>query len=550
MTKPNYKMSKLLILFLGLIVLTNCNQPTQEAASPLIEGSRIAEHIKTLSSDEFGGRMPFTKYETITIEYLKSQFESMGVEPGNGDSFYQKVPLVEIEATDMSSLKITGNGVKKEYNFKTDFVALTRRVTDKIEINESELVFAGYGVVAPEYNWNDYADLDVKGKTVLVLVNDPGFGANDSTFFKGNAMTYYGRWTYKYEEAARQGATGIIIVHDTAPASYPWGVVENGWTGPNLYLKSEDDNMSRSAFEGWVSLETAKELFAAAGKESYDFTNEAKKQDFKAFSLNQTVSVSFTNKTKFSTSNNVAGIIKGSEKPDELIIYSAHWDHLGFGSPINGDSIYNGAIDNASGTATLLEIAHAFTKQEQPKRSVLFLAVTAEEQGLLGSAFYAENPIYPADKTIGVINMDALMAIGEMKDLTIVGYGQSELDDIAETLAKKQGRYIIPDPVPENGYFFRSDHFSFAKVGIPALYASGSYEHMTKGIGFVKEIAEHYEATDYHQPSDEYSDDWDMGGMVLDGTLFFEIGMKLSNDTALWPRWKNGSEFKAIREGK
>lgn len=542
-------MNKFFIILLGSTVLFGCNQPdTSNTKTVSLDGNKIAGHIKILSSDEYGGRMPFTESEAKTIEYLKAEFKAMGVQPGNGDSYFQKVPLVEIEGIEMSSLKITGKNFEKEYTYKTDFVALTRRVTEQISIENLELVFAGYGVVAPEYNWNDYKDLDVKGKTVLVLVNDPGFGSNDSAFFKGKAMTYYGRWTYKYEEAARQGATGIIIVHDTKPASYPWGVVENGWTGANLYLKAEDNNMSRCAFEGWVSLKTAKELFTAAGKPGYDFTKESKNRSFSAFNMNLAVSLAFTNTTNFSESNNVAGLVKGSKKPEDIIIYSAHWDHLGTGSAIDGDSIYNGAVDNASGTATLLEIAREFANGEQPKRSVLFLAVTAEEQGLLGSAYYAENPIYPTKETVAVINMDALMAIGEMKDLTVIGHGQSELDDIAEIFATQQGRYIIPDPKPGSGYFFRSDHFNFAKVGIPALYASGSYEHMTKGIEYAKEKRAHYTANDYHQPSDEYSEDWDMSGMVQDGTLFYQIGEKLANDVTAWPKWKKGSEFKAIRE--
>ncbi len=545
-------MSKLLLLLFSITVLISCISSTKidEQPSALkLSGDKIAEHIKVLSSDEFGGRKPFTKYEVKTIEYLKEQFKKMGVAPGNGGSYFQKVPMVEIEATIMSPLKIKGKNFEKEYTYKTDFVALTRRVTDSIAVENSELVFAGYGIVAPEYNWNDYKDIDVQGKTVLVLVNDPGFGSNDSTFFKGNTMTYYGRWTYKYEEAARQGATGIIIIHNTKPASYPWGVVENGWTGANLYLKAKDDNMSRCAFEGWISLDAAKELFVAAGKPEYH-SLLAKNRDFKAFAMNLSVSLSFTNITNLSESNNVAGIIKGSEKPDEVIIYSAHWDHLGTGTPIDGDSIYNGAIDNASGTATLLEIARAFKNNEKPKRSILFLAVTAEEQGLLGSAYYAKNPIYPTHKTVAVINMDALMAIGEMKDLTVVGYGQSELDELAEKFATQQGRYIIPDPEPGSGHFFRSDHFSFAKVGIPALYASGSYEHLTRGIEYTKTKSEHYVTNDYHQPSDEFSNEWDMSGMVQDGTLFYQIGEQLANDVTSWPKWKKGSEFKAIRENK
>jgi len=542
-------MNRFLPHLIAIITLIGCNQAaTTDTTIPILDGSKIAEHIKILSSDEYGGRKPFTEFETKTITYLENQFKEMGVQPGNGDSYFQKVPMVEIESTNMSALKITGENFAKEYQYKTEFVALTRRVTDHIEVDNSELVFAGFGIIAPEYNWDDYANLDVKGKTVLVLVNDPG--SDDASFFKGNAMTYYGRWTYKYEEAARQGATGIIIVHDTKPASYPWGVVENGWTGANLYLKAEDNNESRCAFEGWISLNTANELFIASGKEDYNFTKEAKQPGFEGFQMNLSVSLSFTNTTKFSESNNVAGIIKGSEKPNELIMYSAHWDHLGTGTAIDGDSIYNGAIDNASGTAVLLEIARAFASGAQPKRSILFLVVTAEEQGLLGSAYYAEKPIYPTKETVAVINMDALMAIGEMKDLTVVGHGQSELDDIAEHFATQQGRYIMPDPEPGSGHFFRSDHFSFAKVGIPALYAAGTYEHMTKGVAYAKEKSEHYVANDYHQPSDEYDANWDMGGMVLDGTLFYQIGNQLANDISSWPKWKKGSEFKAIREEK
>lgn len=523
--------------------------PQNENNFVVIDGAKIADHVKVLASDEFGGRMPFTEYETKTVEYLEDQFEQMGVEPGNGDSYFQEVPMVEIEAENMSDLHVEGSDFSKDYTFKDEFVALTRRVADSISINHSELVFAGYGVVAPEYEWNDYEGIDVTGKTVVVLVNDPGFGTSDSTFFKGDAMTYYGRWTYKYEEAARQGATGILIVHDTKPASYPWGVVENGWTGANLYLKSDDNNMSRCQVEGWIGLDVAKELFKATGKGEYNFTAEAKKRSFEPFDMGLNISLSFTNRTKTSESKNVAGLVRGTEKPDEVIIYSAHWDHLGIGSPVDGDSIYNGAVDNATGTAALLEIARAFAgNNKKPKRSVLFLAVTAEEQGLLGSAYYAEHPIFPPSKTVADINMDAFMSIGEMKDLTIVGYGQSDLDDMATKLAENQGRYIIPDPEPGAGHFFRSDHFNFAKVGIPALYASGSYEHMTKGVEYAKEKSEAYVSHDYHQPSDEYSDDWDMGGMIQDATLLYKLGYELSQDTTLWPKWKEGSEFKAIRE--
>ena len=493
--------------------------------------------------------MPFTEGEEITVNYIKDEYEKLGLKPGNGDSYFQEVPMVEIEAQNVSSMEISKNGIGVTLNYKDDFVALSRRVTDSIAIVDSEIVFAGFGIVAPEYNWNDYESIDVTGKTVMVLVNDPGFSTGDPDFFKGEAMTYYGRWTYKYEEAARQGAAGVIIVHDTKPASYPWTVVRNGWTGANLYLQAEDNNMSRCEIEGWVSLEAAKGIFALAGMKDYDFTKESVSQDFSSFSLNINLSLSFDNNTKFSKSKNVVGLLEGSTKPEEVIIYSGHWDHFGIGATVDGDSIFNGAVDNASGIAAILEIAHAFTHQDNaPERSVLFLAVTAEEQGLLGSEYYAANPIFEPSKTIANLNIDALNPFGPMKDLTVVGYGQSELEDIAEVFAKEQGRYISPDPTPGAGSFFRSDHFNFAKVGIPALYGKGEKEHMANGIEYATEQYELYTANHYHRQSDEFTADWDLGGMLQDTELFFKVGEKLANDPTLWPKWKVGSEFKAIRE--
>ena len=525
----------------------SCGTPEEEHA--LIDADGLTYHIKNLRSDEFMGRKPFTEGEKITIDYIKAEFESLGLKPGNGDSYFQKVPMVELEATNISNMVISNGSEELSFTYKKDFVALSRRVTDHIEVTDSELVFAGFGVVAPEYNWNDYEGIDVAGKTVLVLVNDPGFSTGNPDFFKGEAMTYYGRWTYKYEEAARQGAKGIIIVHDTKPASYPWGVVEQGWSGANLYLNAEDNNMSRCEIEGWVSLDAANKIFTLAGKDGYDFTKEAVSQVFKSYSLNVNLSSSFDITSKFSDSNNVVGMLEGTEKPDEAIIYSGHWDHFGVGDKVDGDSIYNGAIDNATGIASILEIAHAFTHQETaPKRSVVFLAVTAEEQGLLGSAFYASNPIFEPKKTVANINIDALSALGQMKDLTVVGYGQSELEDIAKEFADKQGRYISPDPHPGSGSFFRSDHFNFANIGIPALYAHGAKEHLTKGIEYVTQQDEEFNSKHYHQPSDNYDPNWDLSGMVEDTEIFFEVGNKLANDPSLWPKWKEGSEFKAIRE--
>lgn len=533
-------------LFLSILVFS-CTPSEPDHA--LISAEGLSTHIKALSSDEFMGRMPFTEGEEITVNYIKDEYEKLGLKPGNGDSYFQEVPMVEIEAQNVSSMEISKNGIGVTLNYKDDFVALSRRVTDSIAIVDSEIVFAGFGIVAPEYNWNDYESIDVTGKTVMVLVNDPGFSTGDPDFFKGEAMTYYGRWTYKYEEAARQGAAGVIIVHDTKPASYPWTVVRNGWTGANLYLQAEDNNMSRCEIEGWVSLEAAKGIFALAGMKDYDFTKESVSQDFSSFSLNVNLSLSFDNNTKFSKSKNVVGLLEGSTKPEEVIIYSGHWDHFGIGATVDGDSIFNGAVDNASGIAAILEIAHAFTHQDNaPERSVLFLAVTAEEQGLLGSEYYAANPIFEPSKTIANLNIDALNPFGPMKDLTVVGYGQSELEDIAEVFAKEQGRYISPDPTPGAGSFFRSDHFNFAKVGIPALYGKGEKEHMANGIEYATEQNELYTANHYHRQSDEFTADWDLGGMLQDTELFFKVGEKLANDPTLWPKWKVGSEFKAIRE--
>lgn len=360
-------------------------------------------------------------------------------------------------------------------------------------------------------------------------------------------MTYYGRWTYKYEEAARQGAAGCLIIHETVPAGYPWLVVRNSWSGAGLYLDNSGDNYKCSV-QGWITREAAIELFEASDVDMRNYGEMSRSNDFKPFSLGLNASVTVQNKIKKDVSKNVVAKITGSERPEETIIYTAHWDHLGIGPAIEGDSIYNGAHDNATGTATLLGIAEAFSKTEKPERTVVFLAVTAEEQGLLGSKHYAENPIYPVDQTVANINMDGITYFGPMKDLTVIGYGQSEMEDLAEEVAKKQGRYIIPDPDAGKGYFFRSDHFNFAKVGIPALYASGAYEHMTKGVEYITEKNEEYLNTMYHRPQDEYDPaTWEFDGMALDGQLLFKVGYKLAN-SEIWPKWKEGSEFKAIRE--
>ena len=543
-------MNKTLFIFSLAILIYGCSTTSnyEEAANSITEDG-IKTRIEKLASDEFLGRKPFTEGETITINYLKEEFQKIGLKPGNGDSYFQEVPMVELTATTDSLVVVSSeSGDELKLKYWDDYVALTRRVADSISLVDSELIFVGYGIVAPEYDWNDYDGIDVKGKTVVVLVNDPGFGSEDQSFFKGNAMTYYGRWTYKYEEAARQGAVGILIVHETAHASYPWEVVLGGWTGANLYLQSTDDNMSRCKIEGWISENSAKQLFTVANKGEYDFYQEARKIDFEAFTLNQKISINLKNKIKTSKSNNVVAIYEGDELKDETIIYSAHWDHFGIGNPVDGDSIYNGAVDNATGVAAILQVAEAFTKlTARPKRSVVFMAVTAEEQGLLGSAHYAENPIYAPEKTVANINVDAIRPIGRVNDFSVIGYGQSELEDYAKRAVEKQGRYITPDPRPEAGSFFRSDHFNFAKIGIPALYGKGAYDSPEHGKEWGKEKYDEYTSDHYHKPSDEYSEDFNAEGVVLDAKVIFDIGHTLSNETT-FPKWKEGSEFKAIRE--
>ncbi|MEP0936273.1 MAG: M28 family metallopeptidase [Cyclobacteriaceae bacterium] len=526
-------------------------QPGKEkpVAQSTIDTLTIAKHIEVLASDDFQGRMPFTEGEVKTLDYLESQFKSFGLEPGNGESFFQEVPLVELDAKPADELIIKGGNEDLVLKLGEEFVTVTERVEESASIEASEIVFAGYGVVAPEYGWDDYAGLDVKGKTVIVLVNDPGFGSGDSTFFKGQTMTYYGRWTYKFEEAARQGAAGIFIVHQTAPAGYPWGVVQNGWSGASLYLDQSGDSF-KPAIQGWLTRDAAIKIFEASDVDMKNFVEKSRMSGFKPYSLGLTASTSIENGVKKDVSQNVIAKITGTEKPDEVIIYTAHWDHLGIGPVIDGDSIYNGAHDNASGTASLLTIAEAMSKMEKPKRTIVFLAVTAEEQGLLGSKYYAENPIYPTDKSVANINMDGLYYMGLMKDLTVVGYGQSELDEWAEEIAKKQGRYILADPTPEKGYFFRSDHFQFAKVGIPAIFSYGSHDAVNGGVEYAKATLQAYNETAYHQPADEFKMDdttWKMAGMQQDVELFMELGLNLGNSD-IWPQWKEGSEFKSIRE--
>ncbi|NMM39325.1 M28 family metallopeptidase [Pseudoalteromonas arctica] len=504
-----------------------------------INAQQLAEHVKVLASDEFGGRAPSSKGEELTLAYLTEEFKKLGYQPGNGDSFLQEVPLVSLEADPNMVLTIGG----KDYQYKKDMVMGSSRISERQSIKDSELVFVGYGVNAPEYNWNDYAGLDVKGKTVVILVNDPGFATKDPALFTGDAMTYYGRWTYKYEEASRQGAAGAIIIHETAPASYPWSVVENSWSGEQFGFQKENNNMDRVAVEGWVTTEVANELFTKAGLDFATAKANAAKGAYHVDMGDLTASVAVKNTIKKSISYNFIATLPGSEKSDEHIIYSAHWDHLGTDKNRKGDQIYNGAHDNATGTAGLIEVAEAFASlPKHPSRSMTFLAVTAEEQGLLGSKYYATHPVIAANKTVANINMDSLNLLGKVKDISVVGIGKSEMDSLLAQAANAQGRTVSGDPKPSSGGYYRSDHFAFANMGIPAMYAGGGSEALDEDTANYRKRMSLVLRGCYHQPCDRYRDEWDLSGAVQDLQLFYQVGFDISEQPQ-WPKWNANSEF-------
>lgn len=540
----------------AIILFTACNQDTTTSANEdglqALSADSMKLHVAELSDDSFQGRKPFTEGETKTIKYLQKQFANARLEPGNDSSYLQEVPMVNIQTTADSTMKVTSP--KGDFTLKgfDDYVIWTDKITDKVSLNNDEVVFAGYGVVAPEHNWNDYAGLDVKGKIVLVMVNDPGFAAGDTSLFRGKTMTYYGRWTYKFEEAARQGAKGCLIVHTTEGASYPFSVVQNNWNASKLRLDDRGKPNKYTDLNGWLSLPAAQKLVAAAGMDTSSFFALADKRGFKPVPLNLKLSTSMKVKTTFNKSYNVIGKITGTKRPDEVIIYSSHWDHLGIGKPDEtADSIYNGAFDNASGTAGLIELARAFKSlKTQPERTIIFLSVTSEEQGLWGSAYYAQNPVYPASKTVSNINIDGINPFEKTKDIVIVGKGQSELEEYLKQEAEKAGRVIAFETHPEAGYYYRSDHFNFAKVGIPALYTSKGVDVIGKEAGYGKKAEEEYREKNYHRPSDEYDPaTWTFAGGIEDLKLLFLVGKRLAFEEKM-PVWKEGSEFKAIREKK
>ena len=508
-----------------------------------IKAEDFAARLKKLSSDQFEGREPGTIGERVTTNYIKDQFERIGLKPGNNGNWFQTVPMVKTELIDPASVRIevTGSTGTQTFGIGADAVLNTLNGSMDVSIKDSDIVFAGYGVNAPD--WNDYADIDVKGKTVIVLVNDPGWGNKDPELFKGPALTYYGRWTYKYEEAARQGAAALFIVHETPGAGYPWSVVQNGWTGPQYALPASEDPAPRLEAAGWLSEEAATRLFATAGEDFAAMKKSADLRGFKASALGAKLSVDFRSKVETTSSENVIGVLPGSQRPDEAIVYTAHWDHFGKDESLEGDQIFNGAIDNATGVAGIIEIAEAFTHQATPpQRSVVFAAVTLEESGLLGSQYLVAHPPYALDKTVANINIDALHIDGPTRNVAVLGLGQSELDDYVTEAAKAQGRVITGDEEPEKGFFFRSDQLNFVRAGVPALYASSGLDLVDGGEAAGRAAHDDYTTNRYHKPGDNFDPDWDYRGVVADLEMLYGVGRKLADETS-FPQWKPGADF-------
>src|SRR4051794_22914968 len=526
------------------------------AQLPKVDPAKILDHIKVLSADDMEGRAPGTAGEEKAVAYIEGQFKQLGLKPGNPDGTYiQKVPLVGITGSEVKPLTFAKGAQKLSVKWRDDVVAWSKHVAPEASIADSDVVFAGYGVEAPEYNWNDFKDMDVKGKTIVVLVNDPAIldpanpSALDPKMFNGKAMTYYGRWTYKFEEGARKGAAAVLIVHETGPAGYPFAVVQ-GNLSERFDLIAPDKNMSKASIEGWITTDAAKKLFALAGQDFDALRKQAVTREFKPVPLGVKASMAVANTLRTIDSRNVVARLEGSDPSlkDDYVVYSAHWDHLGVGAPVNGDTIYNGALDNATGVATVLEIAKAFKQvQPQPKRSILFLMVTAEEKGLLGSEYYSLNPLYPLAKTAANINIDGINQWGRTKDISVIGLGASDLDDYLRQAAQEQGRTLTPDPEPEKGFYYRSDHFNFAKQGVPALDPDAGVDFIGKSADWGKKKRDEYTENDYHAPSDQVKPDWDLSGAVEDAQLLFAVGYRVANADKL-PEWKPGNEFKAKRD--
>ncbi|MEM1148181.1 MAG: M28 family metallopeptidase [Pseudomonadota bacterium] len=534
--------------------------PLPKDTSVGVTEADLHQRIRLLSDDAFEGRAPAAEKGELTADWLAAEMGRIGLQPAGEDgTWFQTVGMVE-QTLDANASSLVFNGGASGDPFPVELgpeAVLWTKKQDRNDVSwqDSELVFVGYGVVAPEYDWNDYAGLNVAGKTVVMLVNDPGYARGDE-LFKGQAMTYYGRWTYKFEEAGRQGATGAIVVHEAEPASYGWEVVANSWSGAQADLVRADGGADRTAFEAWISEETARSLFAEAGLNFSEMKRLAKREGFVPVDMgNVTASGSLTQLVTTTESRNVAGVLPGRTAPDEHVLFTAHWDHLGKKSDLRDgaptqdfyrDSVFNGAVDNATGTAALLEMAEAMAAEELD-RSALFLAVTLEESGLLGSAYYAENPTVPMHKIVAGLNMDAMLPMGRTKDMIVVGYGASELEDLLKEELQAVGRVVVPDPNPQAGYFYRSDHVSFAKKGVPMLYADGGTDKIDGGLAAGLAFSDTYRTRRYHKPMDEYSENWDVSGIREDVLALLAVGLRIAQSD-IWPTWYPGNEFEAIRK--
>lgn len=541
---------KILLLVLISIILSNSSCTDKTSTYTLLDENLFLKHVEEISSDKFLGRKPTTKGEAVTIDYLIGEYKKLGLLPLNGESFLQPIPVAEISPEYPRVINVKGNSGNVLLAHGEDFVAVTKRIEEKIEAVNKEIIFAGYGIVAPEYGWNDYEGINVKDKIVIVMVNDPGYATKDPELFTGTKMTYYGRWTYKYEEAARQGAAGILIIHEDGAASYPWAVVQNGRMGPQLVVDDGNKNSSACKFEGWITLRKAKEIFSLAGLNLEEELLSAAKRGFKSKTIGLTTSLVMKNKIAFHTTNNVLGYIPGSERPGEYIFYMAHWDHFGYDSTITTeDKIFNGAVDNATGVAGILTIAKAIEDlQEKPKRSVVFFALTMEEFGLLGSDYYVKHPLVPIEKTVAALNIDGLNIFGPTKNFSVIGYGLSELDSYIKEVADKMDKTLMSEMNPEAGSYFRSDHFNFAKVGVPAVYISTGDEHMIEPKDYMQKVSSGWIKENYHKVTDNYEPEkWNKEGMMEQLNLIFNIGQKLSNEST-FPNWNENIPYKKIRD--
>ncbi len=553
---PSIKQTTRLALMLGstaLLAACGGGTPATPTGNPdaSVSTADLSRRIEQLASDEFEGRAPSTPGGQAASQYIADEMKKAGLEPmGDNGTYFQTVELTAMTVAPSSSMSIiSGDETLVEADQKTNAVFWTKRLDESVSVADSELVFVGYGVNAPEYDWNDYAGLDVTGKTVVMLVNDPGFATKDENLFKGNAMTYYGRWTYKYEEAARQGAAAVLVIHETEPASYGWDVVSGSWTGEQYDLVRPDGGASRSALEGWLHYDTAESVFEAAGLDLRAQMAAAAQKGFKPVPMGDLKLDATINQTvKTTQSPNVAGAIKGTTRPDEYVLYMAHWDHLGMiEDPEVEDRIFNGAVDNATGTAAIIEVAETMIERGAPERSVIFVAVTAEESGLLGSAYYGEKPLVPLAQTVGGINIDAILPVGQTKDMKVIGFGSSELEDLLKKQLDKRGMYIVPDQKPEAGYFYRSDHISLAKLGVPMLYADAGNNHVTNGLTYGEEFDAEYTKDRYHKPADEFDNSWDLSGIAQVTEIMLDMGYDLANSDD-WPNWYEGTEVRGLRD--